>query len=116
MKKNSTTYITKQLLGLSAEGKRAAKFNWDAFKKHINMRKGIITREQLIKHFKLENDVSGKITMDNYRNYMRAAGYLETVDRGEYKRLRKIPMNMTVQMTRNVAYLKSPVDNPLLVR
>lgn len=84
-------------------------FNWWNFKLFINRRAGIFTRQQMIEYFSLQNNKSAQITMDNYRNYLRAAKYIDTVDRGSYVAIRIVPMNMTVQMVRNVAYLKYPV-------
>lgn len=78
-------------------------FSWQEFKKYINKCKGIITRQQLISRFKLR-DKNSLLTMDNYRNYLRAAGYLETVSRGEYKLLKKIPTQHSVTMVLNEAY------------
>lgn len=35
-------------------------------------------------------------TLDTYRNNLRSAGFLESVDRGMYKRVKRIPADLTI--------------------
>lgn len=53
------------------------------------------TREQFYNFMGIKKR-NGYSTIDTYRNNLRSAGFLETVDRGMYKRKKKIPENLTI--------------------
>lgn len=45
-----------------------------------------------------------EITIDIYRAWLTAAGYLETVKRGVYRRLRYIPSSLTLSQLKRETY------------
>lgn len=53
------------------------------------------TREQYFNY--MNSKTKGLCTLDTYRNNLTSAGFLVTVDRGMYKRIKKIPVNLSVK-------------------
>lgn len=45
-------------------------------------------------------------TLDTYRNNLERAGFLKSVDRGMYKRVKKIPTDLTISKCLEIAKLK----------
>ena len=66
---------------------------------YFNRRK-YITRIFLMMYFQHYN----VITIDTYRNYFRAAGFLETVSLGKYRRIKKIPKDITELELKKMCY------------
>lgn len=68
--------------------------NWEKTIKFFNTHQKS-TREQLYDYMgvKRKNTFS---TIDSYRNNLRSAGFLKTVDLGMYKRIKKIPDDLTI--------------------
>ena len=65
----------------------------------------IITRKQIFDNLpELSDHVRSSNTIDNYRNWFRKAGYLETIKPGNYKLLKTIPSGLTSIQLRKEAY------------
>lgn len=63
------------------------------------------TREQyfLYMNYRKSNRYT---TLDTYRNNLERAGFLKSVDRGMYKRVKKIPTDLTISKCLEIAKLK----------
>jgi hypothetical protein len=61
---------------------------------------GYFTRKALLNEFP-ENKT---VTIDCYRNYFRAAGFLETSLAGKYRRIKKIPKDITELELKKICY------------
>lgn len=63
------------------------------------------TREQyfLYMNYRKSNRYT---TLDTYRNNLERAGFLKSVDRGMYKRVKKIPIDLTISKCLEIAKLK----------
>jgi len=65
----------------------------------------LITRKQIFHNLpELSEYVGSSNTIDNYRNWFRKAGYLETIKPGHYKLVKKIPSDLTTIQLRKEAY------------
>lgn len=83
-------------------------FSWNSFVEFLNhnAKYSCITREQIRKRFRMfeTSHNAHETTMDNYRNYLTQAGYLQIVGRGKYKVVNKIPKKKSVAGVFNEAY------------
>lgn len=71
-----------------------------------NHRQGIhtTTRKGLLRYLR-EQGFSGSInSIDSYRNYLKQAGYIDTVRRGTYRCDEQIPSDLSVDDCRSQAY------------
>ncbi len=66
------------------------------------------TRKEMFKDFK-ESKI-GYSSLDNYRNYLRAAGYLETIMPGVYKIVAHISTDLSRTKLEHQAYSKKKIE------
>jgi hypothetical protein len=59
-----------------------------------------LTRQNILEKF---NVGYRETTIDNYRNYLKNAGFLETIGRGNYRKIKEIP-KMTLTKLKQMAY------------
>lgn len=82
-------------------------FTWKLFISYIRQRKtkSTITRVEIKNEFGITGRHSREITMDNYRNYLTQAGYLEkTKKRGVYVKTKQVPRTLTLTQVLREAY------------
>lgn len=75
---------------------------WEKMKSFVNEAKigEIITRQDLLRAC----DNPGSSTVDNYRNYLTNAGYLNTRKRGRYEKLKHIEESLSVDQLYKKSY------------
>lgn len=87
---------------------RARRSLWDEIKIILNEYiSEYITRSHLFDRLELVG-FRRSSTIDTYRNYLTKAGFLQTSGRGRYLILNEIPVNLSVDDVKRMAYFKTP--------
>jgi len=80
---------------------------WDEIKTFFNNNfNEVVTRKQLSNYLKEIGYNGSYFTMDTYRNYLKKAKYLQTIKRGRYKCIKKIPIDLSTNDVKSEAYGK----------
>lgn len=74
---------------------------WEEFRNYVNEHE-IIRRTEM-------NTLGS--TVDNYRNFLQKAGLIERISYGVFKRLYKVPLNITSSEMFNIAYDEEKSEN-----
>lgn len=77
---------------------------WDAVKNYFIEERFEYTRQDLLSYVEYSYGHSNQNSIDTYRNYLHKAGYLETIRRGVYRKIKEIPVDISVDEVREEAY------------